>query len=251
MRTPVSESVAPAPLCLRVEDADVRYRVYEDRALSLREVLRTRRRPATVVHALKGIDLEVDVGESVGIVGTNGSGKSTLLRAIAGVQPLNGGRIRIRGDAHLLGVGAAFKPLLSGYRNIYLGGLAMGMSRSEIEARLPEVLEFTELTDAIRRPLNTYSAGMRSRLAFAIATLKVPDVLLVDEALAVGDRLFRARSLEKLSEFRDQAAAVLLVTHNLNEIRKTCTRAVWIERGELLADGPVPDVLAEYESFRS
>lgn len=244
----MSEPTTGAPLSVSVEDVHVSYRVYEDNQRSIRELLRSGTRSAVDVHALKGVSLSIDVGESVGIVGSNGSGKSTLLRAIAGVQPLRSGRILVRGEAHLLGVGAALKPTLSGYRNVLLGGLAMGMSREDVEARLDDVVEFSGLAKSINRPLNTYSSGMRSRLAFSIATLRIPEVLLVDEALAVGDRSFKERSLERLRWLHEQAASVVLVTHNLREIRQTCTRAIWIEQGVLMADGSVRDVLKAYRA---
>ncbi len=245
-----SEQASPATgteqLSVLVEDVHVNFRVYKDNDASLREFVRRGMRRAVDVHALKGVSIEIGVGESVGIVGSNGSGKSTLLRAIAGVQPLSNGKVFVRGEAHLLGVGAALKPLLSGRRNILLGGLAMGMTRSEIEAKLHEVVEFAGLEESINLPLNTYSVGMRSRLAFAIATLRVADVLLVDEALAVGDQAFRERSLARLRSLRDEAGAVVLVTHNLVEIRQSCSRAIWLEQGEIRADGDVGEVLDEY-----
>lgn len=239
-------SDAGVRLAVRVDAIDAHYRVHEDKARSAVETLRSGRRKAIDVHALKAVSLDIAVGESVGVVGSNGSGKSTLLRAIAGIQPVTNGRVLVRGEAHLLGVGAALKPLLSGQRNVYLGGLAMGLSKAEVDERFDGVVEFAGLADSINLPMNTYSSGMRSRLAFAIATLRVPDVLLVDEALAVGDQAFRDKSLARLREIRDQAGAVALVTHNLNEIRETCSRAVWIEQGVLRSDGEVKDVLAEY-----
>lgn len=229
-----------------VDDVHVHYQVYEDANTSTRDLLRSGRRRTVDVHALKGVTLDVGVGESVGIVGSNGSGKSTLLRAIAGVQPLSSGRILVRGEAHLLGVGAALKPTLSGRRNILLGGLAMGLSRAQIEEQIEDVIAFAGLEESINRPLNTYSSGMRSRLSFSIATLRTPEILLIDEALAVGDRTFRQKCLARLASLHEEAASVVLVTHNLNEIRKVCTRAVWLEQGKLRADGDVADVLAEY-----
>jgi len=244
----IDPAVELAQLSVLVDDVHVNFRVYRDNEASLREFVRRGMRRTVDVHALRGVSLSVGVGESVGIVGSNGSGKSTLLRAIAGVQPLSSGRVLVRGEAHLLGVGAALKPLLSGRRNILLGGLAMGMQRAEIEARLPEVVEFAGLQESINLPLNTYSVGMRSRLAFAIATLRVADVLLVDEALAVGDQAFRERSLARLRSLRDEAGAVVLVTHNLVEIRQSCSRAIWLEQGEIRADGAVEDVLSEYST---
>ena len=154
----------------------------------------------------------------------------------------------MRGEPHLLGVNAALQPLLSGYRNIILGGLAMGLSLEEVEARMDDVIEFSGLGAAIGRPMRTYSSGMRSRLAFSIATLRVPDVLLVDEALAVGDKAFRERSLQRLRDIREQANTVVLVSHNLSEIGSTCDRVVWLEQGALRADGATDEVLELYES---
>ena len=235
-------------MSVRVQGIDAHYKVFEDKSRSVVDFLRSGRREAVDVHALKNVTFDVAVGESVGVVGSNGSGKSTLLRAIAGIQPVTNGRVLVRGEAHLLGVGAALKPLLSGQRNILLGGLAMGLSRAEVDERIDDVIAFAGLADSINLPMNTYSSGMRSRLAFAIATLRVPDVLLVDEALAVGDKVFRRRSLERLRQIRDEAGAVILVTHNLNEIRETCSRAIWIERGELREDGDVIEVLASYSA---
>jgi len=237
-------------LAVSVRNVDVKYQVYEERFFSARELVARgfRSRKSTTVHAVKNVSLDIPVGEAVGIVGSNGSGKSTLLRAIAGLQALADGKIYVRGEAQLLGVGAALKPLLSGYRNVLLGGLAMGLPRSEILEQMDEIVEFSGLGNAMGRPMNTYSSGMRARLAFSIATLRIPDILLIDEALAVGDQDFRSRSLDKISEIRDRAGTVIMVTHNLAEIRQTCGRAVWIESGSLVADGSVTTVLDSYES---
>jgi len=232
-----------------VRRLDIKYKVYEDQVFSARELVGRgfRSRKSTIIHAVKDMSFDFHVGEAVGIVGSNGSGKSTLLRAIAGLQPPAGGSVLVRGEPHLLGVGAALKPALSGYRNVMLGGLAMGMTRDEVEAQLDAVQEFSGLGEAMTRPMNTYSSGMRARLSFSIATLRIPDVLLIDEALAVGDQEFRAKSLARINEIRSQASTVVMVTHNVNEIRQTCTRCLWLERGELIADGDVADVLGRYE----
>lgn len=236
-----------------VRSLDIKYKVYEDQIFSARELVGRgfRSRKATIVHAVKDLTVDFMVGEAVGIVGSNGSGKSTLLRAIAGLQTPAGGQVLVRGEPHLLGVGAALKPLLSGYRNVMLGGLAMGLTREQVEAQLDNVRDFSGLGDAMARPMNTYSSGMRARLAFSIATLRIPEVLLIDEALAVGDQSFRAKSLDRINEIREEASTVVMVTHNLNEIRQTCTRALWLDEGTLVADGTVDDVLAAYEDSRS
>ena len=146
----------------------------------------------------------------------------------------------------LLGVGAALKGELSGYRNIQLGGLAMGLSISQIRDLQEEVAEFTELGEALSRPLMTYSSGMKARLSFAIATLQQPDILLIDEALAVGDKHFRSKSLQRVREIQEAAGTIVMVTHNLDEIRNTCTRAIWMHEGTVVEDGEVEPVLAAY-----
>lgn len=242
-----AEPMAPA---IVVDDVHVRYRVLEDRNLHLTEVIRGgfRSRRSTEVHAVRGVSLTIGVGESVGLLGPNGSGKSTLLRTIAGVQPLAAGRVLIRGRAQLLAVNAALDAKLSGRRNVMLGGLAMGLLPEQIQARMPDVIEFSELADAIDRPMRTYSSGMKARLTFSIATMTQPPILLIDEALAVGDRHFRRKSLERLRAMQQQAGTLVMVTHNLNEIRQTCSRAVWLEAGRVVMDGPADTVADAYEA---
>ncbi|MEM9038645.1 MAG: ABC transporter ATP-binding protein [Actinomycetota bacterium] len=238
------------PISISIEDVHVRFRVFEDRELRLAELARRgfRSRRASEVQALQGVSAQIRVGESVGVLGRNGSGKSTLLRCIAGVQPMITGRVRIRGRAQLLAVNAALDGKLSGRRNVLLGGLAMGIPRVEIEERMDEVIAFAELEDAINRPMRTYSSGMKARLTFSIATMTAPPILLIDEALAVGDRKFRRKSLERVREMQQNAGTLLMVTHNLNEIRSTCQRALWIDHGRLVADGPAEDIVDAYEA---
>lgn len=239
-----------AAAAIVVDDVHVRYRVLEDRNLRLAELARSgfRSRRGTEVHAVRGVSMTIAVGESVGLLGLNGSGKSTLLRAIAGVQPMSAGRVLIRGRAQLLAVNAALDAQLSGRRNVMLGGLAMGLLPDQIEARMPDVIEFSELADSIDRPMRTYSSGMKARLTFSIATMTQPPILLIDEALAVGDRHFRRKSLERLREMQQQAGTLVMVTHNLNEIRQTCSRAIWLESGQIVMDGPADDVANAYEA---
>lgn len=233
-----------------VDDVHIRYRVLEDRNLRLVELVRGgfRSRRGSEVHAIRGVSFSIDVGESVGLLGPNGSGKSTLLRAVAGVQPMSSGTVLVRGRAQLLAVNAALDGRLSGRRNIMLGGLAMGLPTKQIEARVPEVIEFSELADAIDRPMRTYSSGMKARLTFSIATMTEPPILLIDEALAVGDRHFRRKSLERLETMREHASTVVMVTHNLSEIRSTCSRAIWLSDGQVVVDGPADDVVDAYEA---
>lgn len=245
-----ADEAPTSPVSIVANGVDVHYKVYEERSLTALQLFRDgfNNRRSIDVHAVANVSFTAFVGDAIGLVGSNGSGKSTLLRAVAGLQSLSAGSIRVRGDVGLLGVGAALKPLLSGYRNVYLGGLAMGLTRDEIEQRMPEIVEFSGLGKAMGRPLNTYSSGMKARLAFSISTLRVPEILLIDEALAVGDKSFKARSLDRLQEIREAAGTIMLVTHNLNEIRQSCTRAIWMDQGVVRADGEVDEVISLYES---
>ncbi len=213
-----------------------------------RPSLLQRRRGLRRVHALRGVSFTIHEGESVGVIGANGSGKSTLMRAIVGLTPATSGTVHAAGRPSLLGVGAALVKELSGSRNIILGGLAMGLSRAEIEARHDEIVAFAALEEFIDLPMRTYSSGMTARLKFAIATARDHDILIVDEALAVGDKAFRAKSERRIREIRDAAGTVFLVSHSMGSIRDTCSRTLWIDRGELVMDGPTDEVVSAYEA---
>lgn len=236
---------------IEIKNASVVYRVYHDHRLSFRERLISRRRSReyTSVRAVTDVSLTVRTGEVIGLIGSNGSGKSTLLSAIAGLQPLAAGTIKVRGEPTLLGVGAVLDAQLSGARNVMLGCLALGMSRREADARFDDIVDFAGLRTAIGRPMRTYSSGMRSRLHFSIATSVNPDILLIDEVLAVGDRDFRRRSLARITDLQKKAKVVVLVTHSLHQVRKVCSRAVWLEQGRLMADGSPQEVLDQYVEF--
>ena len=235
------------PLALRCTDVEVSYRVRTRRA-TFRDLARGTHVPHRIVEAVRGIDLVVTVAQSVGIVGSNGSGKSTLLRAIAGLLPVASGSIRVRSQPALLGVNAVLRNTMSGRRNIEIGLLAQGLRWDEMKDVSESVVEFTGLDEFIDLPMSTYSSGMRARLHFAIATEISPEILLIDEALAVGDRRFREKSAKRLDKHRDNAGTILLVSHQLSEIRRTCDRAVWIEDGLIRADGPTEETLEKYEA---
>lgn len=233
-----------------LDDVHVTYRVYEDRKASLRQVVaeRFRSRNYREIHAVQGVSLTAYSGEAIGVIGANGSGKSTLLRAVAGLLPVTGGAVYARTEPALLGVDAALQPVLSGRRNIELGGLALGMSRKELAERFDEIVEFSGLADAIDLPLRTYSSGMRARLHFSIATSVMPEILLIDEALSVGDEDFRQRSEARIRELQESAGTIFLVTHSLASVRETCSRALWLDRGRLRQDGAVDDVVGAYKA---
>ncbi len=239
--------MAVPPLSISVRNVHIEYELYSDRRAAIAQRLITRTGTGrSVVRAVRGISFDVREGEAVGVIGSNGSGKSTLFSALAGLLAPARGQILVSGEPTLLGVGASLLPRASGYRNIRIGCLALGMSSQEIDARLKELIEFTELGEAIHRPLRTYSSGMRARLHFAIATSVEPKILLIDEGLAVGDRRFRRKSNQRIRGLLDKAGTLMMVTHSLGEIRHTCDRALWIEQGKLVADGEANDVVDAY-----
>ncbi|MEU4098531.1 ABC transporter ATP-binding protein [Streptomyces sp. NPDC026673] len=242
-----------------VDDLHIVYRVHgagtgKGSAVSALTRLVTRRGNPNVrkVHAVRGVSFTAYRGEAIGLIGSNGSGKSTMLRAIAGLLPAESGRVFTEGQPSLLGVNAALMNDLTGERNVILGGLAMGMSQEQVRERYQEIVDFSginEKGDFISLPMRTYSSGMAARLRFSIAAAKSHDVLMIDEALATGDRSFQKRSEARIRELRKEAGTVFLVSHNNKSIRDTCDRVLWLEKGELRMDGPTDVVLKAYEEF--
>lgn len=244
MNTPLDTA-----LSLRIRDVHIDYEVFGDRRAGLRARLADRNASGrSVVHAVRGVSFDVRIGETVGIMGSNGSGKSTLLAAVAGVLPVTSGEILVAEEPKLMGVGAALIAQASGYRNIRLGCLALGMTADEVDEQIDDLVAFTELGEAIHRPLNTYSSGMRARVHFVIATAIRPRILLIDEALAVGDRRFRAKARGRLDDLISDAGTLLMVNHSLGELASYCRRGVWLEQGEIRLDGPIDDVIAAYSA---
>jgi len=235
-----------------VDDLHVSYTVYATGrpAKEANKLLRraTSMRRARQIHALRGISFTAHEGEAIGVIGRNGSGKSTLLRAIAGLTPANRGAVYADSDPTLLGVNAALINDLSGERNVVLGGLALGMSPEQIRNKYDDIVDFAGIGEFIELPMRTYSAGMGARLRFAIAASATHRILLVDEALAVGDADFQRRSEKRINELRDQAGTVFLVSHSLKVIQDTCQRTLWIDGGLLRLDGPSAEVIAAYNA---
>ncbi|OEJ96027.1 ABC transporter ATP-binding protein [Streptomyces thermolilacinus] len=241
-----------------VDDVHVTYTVQGARSarpagtsLLGRVLARGRAAPATrTVHAVKGVSFAAYKGEAIGLIGSNGSGKSTLLKAVAGLLPPSRGHVYTQGQPSLLGVNAALMGDLTGERNIVLGGLAMGMTRAEVKERYERIVEFSGINDKgdfVSLPMRTYSSGMGARLRFSIAAARSHDVLLIDEALATGDAAFRQRSQQRINELRAEAGTVFLVSHSNSTIRETCDRAIWLESGRVLMDGPSDEVVTAYE----
>ncbi|MGH9367695.1 MAG: ABC transporter ATP-binding protein, partial [Thermoanaerobaculia bacterium] len=203
--------------------------------------------PEAAVPALTEVSFDVAVGEAVGVVGANGSGKSTLLRLLSGIMRPTSGRVEVRGRlAALLELGAGFHPEISGRDNVEVAGLLLGLSKREIAAKLPEIVRFAGVEEFLDAPVKTYSSGMAVRLGFAVAAHSDPDVLLVDEVLAVGDEAFAHRCLEKFSEFERAGKTLLFVSHDLALVSARCRRAIWLDRGRIAADGPAGQTVALY-----
>ncbi|MFO0599534.1 MAG: polysaccharide ABC transporter ATP-binding protein [Myxococcaceae bacterium] len=203
--------------------------------------------PATHIEALKGVDLRIPKGSTVGVIGRNGSGKSTLLKLMTGIYAPTSGTINVEGRVSaLLELGAGFHPDFTGRENITINGIILGMERNELKARVPDIIEFAELGDFIDEPVRTYSSGMFMRLAFAVATHVDPDVLIIDEILSVGDEHFGRKSHARMSEFRRSGKTIVLVTHDLGTVEGWCDTAAWIDGGRIRMYGRSKDVVREY-----
>lgn len=232
-----------------VQHVSVTYRVSTDRRPRLRDrVAGNATQTFREINAVKDVSLTAYEEDVIGVIGRNGSGKSTLMKALAGLLPVTSGDVYATSQPTLLGVSAVLRPNLSGRRNIILGGLALGLTRKQIEAKTPDIVAFTGLNDFIDLPIRTYSSGMRARLHFAIATAVEPDILIVDEALSVGDEEFKQRSKHKIGEMRARAGTVFIVSHSLSTITDLCNRAIWLDGGRIKKDGDAETVVADYRA---
>jgi ABC-type polysaccharide/polyol phosphate transport system ATPase subunit len=201
-------------------------------------------------HALRDVSFQVEHGESLAVMGKNGAGKSTLLSLVAGLVPPDRGAVLVQGRvAALLELGSGFHPDLTGMENIRLNAALLGFSRKQTVARLEEIVDFAEIADFIREPLRTYSTGMTMRLAFSVAVNLDPDILLIDEVLAVGDAGFQAKCFDRIFDFRRRGKTILCVSHAAGMAQQFCGRAVWLDHGELMLDGPVDEVACAYKGY--
>lgn len=228
-------------VAIRVEHVTQKFRVIHERPDTLRELFSKFFRHTVQYHdfdAVKNVSFAINEGEMVGIIGRNGSGKSSLLKIIAGVYRPTAGRVEVRGTvAPLLELGAGMHPELTGRENILLNGLLMGYSKRQMQAREESIIEFAEIGDFIDAPMKQYSSGMYTRLAFAVATEVDPNILIMDEILAVGDTAFQAKCFQRIQRFREAGKTILLVTHSMSQVVEYCDRAILLDRGSVVFDG--------------
>ncbi len=240
-------------IAVSVRDLCLTYKTAIDRRPTLKARLKALgrgRKQTRVINALDHINLDVEYGHVLGIIGTNGAGKSSLMRVMAGIVPPTFGRVEVYGSVStLLALGVGFNPSLTGRDNVYLGGLAAGMSRKEIDTHFEEIADFSELGEAIDAPMRTYSSGMYARLAFSVAATVRPDILIVDEALSTGDAKFKEKSLNRIKELRSDDRALILVSHAMATLLDVCNDVAWIHKGKLVMRGEPNTVIDAYREF--
>lgn len=227
------------------------YNMYKKPSDRFKEALSpTKKSYHDLFYALDDVTMQIKKGEMIGFVGENGSGKSTMLKIITGVLTPTSGSMVINGKiSALLELGSGFNPEYSGYENIFLNGMVLGFSREEMEERVQDVIDFTDIGDHLYQPVKTYSSGMFVRLAFAVAINVDPDILIVDEALAVGDLEFQLKCMEKFTEIKNSGKTILFVSHDVNSIRRFCDRTFWLQHGKVVEYGDTMDVTTNYENF--
>ncbi len=233
---------------IEVVDVSKKFKRYHDKATTLKErLLMLRSSKADTFWALKGINLHIKEGETVGLIGHNGSGKSTLLKLITKIIYPTEGQIKTKGRvSSLLELGAGFHPDFTGRENIYINASIFGLSKKEIDKKLDSIIAFSELEGFIDSPIRTYSSGMYIRLAFAVAVHVEPQILLMDEILAVGDANFQKKCIEKIKEFKKQGITIVFVSHNMNDVYEICDRVVWLDHGKIKAIGDTKTIGERY-----
>lgn len=230
---------------IEIKNLSKKYTLTQERPVFLKSLFFRERKEE--IWALKDINLEIKKGETIGIIGENGSGKSTLLKILAGITTPTDGDIKINGQvSSLIELGAGFHPDLTGKENIYLNGSILGLTKKEIDQKLNQIIDFANIGDFIDTPVSKYSSGMSVRLGFAVAVHLNPDILLVDEVLAVGDESFQRKCFKKISEFKKQEKTILFVSHNLIHIESLCNRVVWLDEGEIGSIGKSSKAIASY-----
>ncbi len=233
---------------IEVNDVTKLYKLYNDPMDRFKEAIHPfHKQYSTPFYALRNVSFQVEKGETVGIIGTNGSGKSTILKIITGVIQPSEGTVNVNGKVSaLLELGAGFDMDYSGVENIYMNGAVLGFSREEMDQKKDEILEFADIGDFVYQPVKTYSSGMLVRLAFALAINVEPEILIIDEALAVGDAFFQAKCFNKLESIKAAGTTILFVSHDIVSVKKLCSRAIWLERGDIREIGEAKEVCEKY-----
>src|SRR5699024_8924357 len=234
---------------IEVEKVSKRYKLYNNTKERLLDVLLKKKDYGKAFYALSDVDFVANRGEVIGFVGINGSGKSTLSNVIAGIVPETSGTVKVHGEVSIIAVSAGLKGDLSGRENIEMKLLMLGFTRKEIEALEQEIIDFSELGDFIDQPVKSYSSGMKSRLGFAISVNIDPDILIIDEALSVGDKAFAEKSLAKMKEFKERGKTMIFVSHSVGQMKRFCDKILWLEYGRVKEYGPVSEVMPKYEHF--
>lgn len=238
-------------IAIKINNLSKIYKLYDKPIDRLKESLSlSKKKYNKEYHALNNISFEVMKGETVGILGTNGSGKSTLLKIITGVLTPSSGSLEVNGKiSALLELGAGFNPEYTGMENIYLNGTMMGYTKDQMEERVKPIIDFADIGEFIYQPVKTYSSGMFARLAFAVAINVEPEILIVDEALSVGDVRFQTKCINKMNQLRENGTTILFVSHATEQIKRFCTKAIWINKGEIVDIGKASEIVDKYEAF--
>ena len=238
---------------IRCDNVSVTYRTAVEKKPTLKSAVRRlgrRERVVREVKALKNVNFRVRPGAVYGVVGTNGAGKSTLMRTITGILPPTEGRVEVHGRVStLLALGVGFNKELTGRENVVLGGMAAGIPREAMEDKYEEIVRFAELEDFMDMPMRTYSSGMYARLGFSVAVHMDPDILVIDEALSVGDAKFRKKSSDKMKQLCAEDRTIVLVTHAMGTVKKLCDRAIWVHKGEIVMKDRAAEVVRNYTRF--
>lgn len=234
---------------IKVQNVTKEFDLFKTRSDQLKAFFSISNQPIPEFWALKGISLEVEPGETLGLIGVNGSGKSTLSNIISGVIPQTTGTVDVRGDTSIVAINSGLRGQLTGLENIRLKALMMGLTNKQIDAMQADIVAFADIGDFVYQPVKSYSSGMKSRLGFSIAVHINPDILIIDEALSVGDDTFYQKCVEKIQQFKDAGKTIIFVSHSLKQIEMLCDRVAWIQYGDLKQIGPTKEVVGDYRKF--